>query len=304
MATKFTQLQNIVLALDGSDDSWAALDLLCDLPLSPSVSIHVVSALLPREASTKAWVLMAVLEQAQEPLNGTGVQVSTKLLTGYPAEEVMGYCEEHQPDLIMIGATGLRATLGIPLGGVAQQIVEYACCPVLVARAPYAGLGRVLLTVDGSWHSEQAVEYLSRFPLPGGSKVQVMFVLQPMDTEDLIERIQWPGPQVPPPVPLADAVEAATIRAEGEEREARVLLARIVDELAAAGLDTSSRLVRGDAATEIIDAIQEDEVDLVVAGSRGLSQVRGWLLGSVSRKLVHYAGCSALIVKQPDGGAA
>ena len=36
---------------------------------------------------------------------------------------------------------------------------------------------------------------------------------------------------------------------------------------------------------------------MVVCGSRGLSAVSGWLLGSVSRKLVHYAGCSVLIVK-------
>ena len=56
-------------------------------------------------------------------------------------------------------------------------------------------------------------------------------------------------------------------------------------------------LVRGDAATEIIDYAKERKVDLIVAGSRGLSQVRGWLLGSVSRKLVHYAPCSVLIVK-------
>ena len=45
----------------------------------------------------------------------------------------------------------------------------------------------------------------------------------------------------------------------------------------------------------------EKNIDLVVVGSRGLSQVGGWLLGSVSRKLVHYAGCSVLIVKgMPD----
>jgi len=54
---------------------------------------------------------------------------------------------------------------------------------------------------------------------------------------------------------------------------------------------------RGDAATEILAYAKENRVDLIVCGSRGLSEITGWLLGSVSRKLVHYAGYSVLIVK-------
>jgi nucleotide-binding universal stress UspA family protein len=43
--------------------------------------------------------------------------------------------------------------------------------------------------------------------------------------------------------------------------------------------------------------VKQNQIDLIVAGSRGLSRVRSWLLGSVSRKLVHYSGCSVLIVR-------
>jgi len=53
------------------------------------------------------------------------------------------------------------------------------------------------------------------------------------------------------------------------------------------------------AVTEIIQYAKENQVDLIVAGSRGLTSMQSWLLGSVSRKLVHYAGCSVLIVKGP-----
>jgi nucleotide-binding universal stress UspA family protein len=41
-------------------------------------------------------------------------------------------------------------------------------------------------------------------------------------------------------------------------------------------------------------------VDLIIAGSLGTSRGKGWKLGSVSRKLIHYAGCSILIVRQVD----
>ena len=46
--------------------------------------------------------------------------------------------------------------------------------------------------------------------------------------------------------------------------------------------------------------VKQNQIDLIVAGSRGLSQMRSWLLGSVSRKLVHYSGCSVLIVRSQE----
>jgi nucleotide-binding universal stress UspA family protein len=63
----------------------------------------------------------------------------------------------------------------------------------------------------------------------------------------------------------------------------------------------TSQLSQGDAATEIIEYAKNASMDLIVVGSRGLSRIRGLLLGSVSRKLVHYAGCSVLIVKSGTG---
>ncbi len=73
--------------------------------------------------------------------------------------------------------------------------------------------------------------------------------------------------------------------------------------MAALGLEVETVLRRGDAATEIIDYTKEAGINLIVAGSRGLSQVTGWLLGSVSRKIIHYANCSVLVVKSAEGSA-
>jgi len=49
------------------------------------------------------------------------------------------------------------------------------------------------------------------------------------------------------------------------------------------GIKASPVLLRGDAASEIIEYVKSHEIDLLAASSRGLSAVRGWLLGSVSR---------------------
>jgi nucleotide-binding universal stress UspA family protein len=86
-------------------------------------------------------------------------------------------------------------------------------------------------------------------------------------------------------------------QAEDEERQGRHLLEQTLKHLAEVGIDASSVLLRGDAASEIIEYVKAHQIDLIVAGSRGLSQMKRLLLGSLSRKLVHYANCSVLIVK-------
>ena len=99
------------------------------------------------------------------------------------------------------------------------------------------------------------------------------------------------------PVPSYETEELLVKQAEEEERQGKVLLDQTIKELGNFGIEATSVLVRGDAATEIIEYANQNQIDLIVAGSRGLSRMRRLLLGSLSRKLVHYAGCSVLIVK-------
>ncbi len=82
-----------------------------------------------------------------------------------------------------------------------------------------------------------------------------------------------------------------------EETQGRAILREAEAIFAAAGMGVQTLLQRGDAATQILQTAQEQNFDLIVCGSRGRSPVASWLLGSVSRKLVHYAQCSVLIVK-------
>lgn len=53
----------------------------------------------------------------------------------------------------------------------------------------------------------------------------------------------------------------------------------------------------GDPATAIVDYAARNQIDLIVIGSRGLGQVAGLLLGSVSRKVSNTSKTTCLIVK-------
>jgi len=286
----------ILLAVDGSEHSQAATSLLCDLPLPSGSLIYSLSVLSPLHTYQRP-VLEAALEQASSTLQTTNLDVTTELLVGHPALEIVEFADQYQPDLIVLGAKGLRATLGILLGGVAQQVVELASQPVLIVRYPYTGIQRILLVTDGSIYSQHALEYTTRFsPYPNIS-VQVMHVLPPPSAAELLTKSGMFGLHSTAPVPMVEIDEAVSYRDKETEHAGKELLEKAIKILATSGVKAMSVLQKGDAATEILAYVKEHEIDLVVAGSRGLSQVRGWIMGSVSRKIVHYAGCSVLIVK-------
>ena len=284
---------NILLADDGSEHARAAITMICDLPLPSKCQITVFRIFASTQAS-EVTKLEESLVQTCAILRNKGVDTKSELMLGYPAEKSIEYSEQCKPDLIVMGAKGLWATFGILLGRVAQQVVEYACCPVMVVRAPYGGLRRILLVTDGSPSSQQSVNYLDKFPLPAGIKLWIMNVLPPPPIPVIIPDAYHTGLTIMEPLPISE--EIAAYRAK-EEVEGQALLDQTVKTLKTYGLVANPILKRGDAATEIINYIKEHKIDMVITGSRGLSQFKSWLLGSVSRKLVHYSGCSVLVVR-------
>jgi nucleotide-binding universal stress UspA family protein len=291
---------HILLADDGSEHAGAAVDLAGDLAPTDVAEIALLRVYSTLQIA-EHYPLAEGLERSRRRLQAKGLAATTLMEMGDPAEKIAETAERIHPDLIVLGAKGLRATLGILLGGVAQQVVEYACCPVLIVRAPYRGLGRILLVTDGSPHSLEAVEYLGRFPLPAGSQVKALHVLPP---PPLVMTGSEPLPFVDFHHQPAEAFEVNKTLMEQEQRNGEELLDCTKQVLARHGVAAETLLLRGDAATEIIAHIKEHPVDLIVAGSRGLSRARAWLLGSVSRKLIHYSGSSVLVVKSPQRAGA
>ena len=270
--------------------------LLEDLPFASGTDITVFRAFAPTQ-STDLMLMEDALNQTCNRLRKKGMHAKPELLLGFPTEKFLKYAEEQIPDLIIIGAKGLRATTGILVGGVAQQVVEYAPCPVLVVRAPYNGLRDVMLVTDGSASSQQALHFLGRLPLPVGARLWVMHVLPPPPIPMMIVET----PMGNAPIAFRDSGEVAALKAK-EEKEGQALVDSTLAALQAMGKPAEGILKRGDAATEIMAVVKEQNIDLLITGSRGHSPIRRWMMGSVSRKLVHYSGCSVLVVRNLPPG--
>jgi len=296
MAKKNYRNFKILLGDDRSEHATAAVALLEDLPFPSGANITVFRAVAPTQAADLLLIEDAI-NQTCKRLRNKGLHAEPELLLGFPTEKFLKYAEEQKPDLIIIGAKGLRATVGILLGGVAQQVVEYAPCPVLVVRAPYNGLRDVMLVTDGSTSSQQAVQFLGKLPLPERTRLWVMNVLPP----SLIPMMTVITPMGNVPIDAQDSKESVARRAM-EEKEGQALVESTCKALLSMGKPAEVILKRGDAATEIMAAVKEKNIDLLISGSRGHSPIRSWMMGSVSRKLVHYSGCSVLVIRNVKPG--
>lgn len=59
----------------------------------------------------------------------------------------------------------------------------------------------------------------------------------------------------------------------------------------------ASKVVAGGAADSIVETAKKEKANMIVMGSRGLGNIRGLLLGSVSQKVSHLAECTCVTVK-------
>jgi nucleotide-binding universal stress UspA family protein len=98
--------------------------------------------------------------------------------------------------------------------------------------------------------------------------------------------------------PLIVATEAPTEIDELSRAVANRLHETLVAELGEDGADRVEPLIVEDAPVPaILDAAGPD--DLVVVGSRGLGGLKGLVLGSVSRQVVHDSPCPVTVVHPP-----
>jgi len=293
---------NILVAFDGSPASMACALWLSGLPLPRKSKVQLLGVSHPLAEETAPD--RDTFFRAAKNLTDLGIRVDQEVLEGPPAKQIIQYASQRHCDLIVMGAIGRRARLGVLLGGVAQEVVEHANQPVLIVRPPASPPRNVILATDGEPHSLQAAEYLGAFPLPEGCRVTILNVTPPLPDLDSVYR-----PPSTAIVPNRGALLEYAARGEftslreleenqGEEilkTTLRSLKHTLFGRLPVVKVRTDLR--EGDPSAEIIQYAKEQRSNLIVVGSRGLSQVMGWLLGSVSRRLIHAAPCSVLVVR-------
>lgn len=134
---------------------------------------------------------------------------------------------------------------------------------------------KIFLPVDGSEHSRRAVAKTIELARLTGGEVRVFHYQEREPSRAGIATFE----ATEDAAKLVDAavaeLQAAGIRASGETR---------------AGL-------AGEAAKAIVDEAGRFDADMIVIGSRGLTDFAALLVGSVAHKVIHHAHCPVLVVR-------
>lgn len=83
---------------------------------------------------------------------------------------------------------------------------------------------------------------------------------------------------------------------KGVEADARRILEEAEASLEKGSIDCRHHLSWTPPATAIVAAAEAMEVDAIVLGSRGLGNLKGLIIGSVSNKVLHSANCRVVLV--------
>lgn len=275
----------IILAVDGSKYSEWAADLLLKLPLTKDPHISVLHVVVERKHISP--IIGSVLSKLHkdeihekmkkdlEAAEQLAAQIVAKLKVrwnnvipaiekGHVPERIIERARKEETDLIVLGSRGLGGIKNIILGSVSQKVVTYAPCSVLIVKRRINAFRKTLIAIDGSEYSDIAVSFLKSNFIPNSLDAIIVNV--------------WDSPFMPPKLP-ADAIKKYTRSMFGGVFEAQALC------------------IDGDPAEMIANTAHRKNVDLVIIGSKGLSGIKQFFLGSVARKLITCVNRSLLVVK-------
>jgi nucleotide-binding universal stress UspA family protein len=137
---------------------------------------------------------------------------------------------------------------------------------------------KILLAVDGSEYSAEAVREIAARPWPPHTTVRVLSAVEPI---------------TPPAAELWYDAGGSLERAKQEmQRRAEQLTVGVAETLRSSGLAAETVVRDGDPRSVIVDEARDWSADLIVIGSHGYTGIKRWLLGSVAQSVVAHAPCS------------
>jgi len=278
----------VLLTTDGSNESKDALRaasrLLARQDQQADVLFVAPAGISPGFEDRMARQTKRILQEAKRVLTEEGVSASTVCRTGSPARVILHEAKNY--DIAVLGAKGRGEHSEGGLGPVASRLVEHASGCVLIGRTPPRDRQpRILVPIDGSDGSEQALDMLASFFDLESADVTLLHVL---------ETLWLPEDENDEPVEGADQAQLQ-LRLEGEALLGKAR-ARILPQHS--GVTTLIR--EGIPANEILSAADQGDYDLIVVGATEASDMKHRVLGSVSSKVVWNAPCSVLLVRVPE----
>ena len=139
-------MQQILVGVDGSKESRAALKTAIELAAARKSLVRMVCVIPPFEAFAADFVTIpeqreAAAKAAKELVSGlaaevrdSGAPVETEVAHGLPAETLAKIATAPEVDMVVVGHRGRGAIARLMVGSVADRLVQIATKPVMIVR--------------------------------------------------------------------------------------------------------------------------------------------------------------------------
>jgi nucleotide-binding universal stress UspA family protein len=290
------------LATDGSADAERAVELVASSFDPTEIGTIEVLAVVPRVAEPLGhgadeppitliegeWQRAAqeVVERTSARLAEAGHARVGMVRWGHPAETIVTRAGEVGTSLVALGTRGLSGWKRRRTGSVSGKVARYASVSVLVARSG-GPVRRVLLGYDASPDADVALTQVATLPWRESIEVTVCTSYE----------VPPPALSGATPALVADLQAAHSDVSRWAREAAEVMASDAEQRLREQGISAVARVARGVAHEQLAVIAAEMPADLLVVGSRGLSAIQRFFLGSTSATLLAHPPTSVLVAR-------
>ncbi len=261
-----------------------SLDLLYVLAASPLEALRHLLMESPQKMERR------LVDSAREQLADIGRRLSEKhriapvnscVKIGRTHAEISAYADAVDAGLVVVGAHGGGDIRELLLGATAVKVLRKISRPLLIVkREPQGAYRRVLVPVDFSESSRQAVALAARIAAQADITLVHAFEV-PFEG-----RMHFAGVS-------EDVIHGYRARAREAANQG---MRQLVSECGVDQARVSHMVEHGYAPAVILEKAEQIGPDLIVMGKHGQSGWEDALLGSVTKHVIYEAGCDVLVV--------
>ncbi len=270
------RLEKILVCTDGSPASQGAIAGALALAGWCSSKIYILEVLefypelevrAPEMVARKEIEVRKYLEACKAEAEKLDIPVETLVRRSEsPYEAIIEEAEKIKPELIVMGRHGRSRIFRLMMGNVVARVIGYSPFNVLVApREVILKFERILIASDGSPYGYAAWD-------------EAVFITKRVG---------------------CDLTAVSVARDESKIQIAKDIVQRLKKEADLQGVTLETLVYQGRPYLSIIEAAKEKQVDLIVMGALGMTELSSVLMGSVTERVIAYAPCAVLVVKKP-----
>ena len=282
--------KNIVVGTDFSKTAKIATDRAAWLAKSLGADLTLVHA-----GSSRA-------EELEELATSYGAKA--QVTSGSPADVLVSEAEKIGADLLVVGSVGMSGARRFLLGSVPNKVSHHVGTDLLIVKTDTASASggeysKVLVGTDGSETATRAVEMASGLAASLGLSPLIVCAYEPPSEEEL------EAARADPNDPVSQWKAGRTQRETPDEFRWRIaaasqaedILERAANRAAKAGANAETRATKGSPAESLISIAEDEDFDLIVVGSVGMTGAKRFKLGNVPHRISHHAPTDVLILR-------